>query len=208
LPDQGVVVGRPGGVSFLDLNGDVVGHVEDFRVYFEWTVPGAVILRSHRAFFVLDVAGHELLPLPSEDAAFELVPQFQEGVDIAAGEYLDLELPAGGRKAGGFWAYALPSPDESAILAQWSGECEVPLAFFLSGDGRDPEAVFGGGGLGDAPESRGLGWTEDGRAVVQLMQGLCGNGGHPGVYLIHPGERPGLIMRLPENAVVRMWGPG
>ena len=48
-------------------------------------------------------------------------------------------------------------------------------------------AVTGQPGLRNAPESIGLGWARDGRAVVELPQGVCGAGSsRPGVYLVDP----------------------
>lgn len=218
LPPQGVVIGRRRSVEFVDLDGNVIDRVRGFRLYYDWTVPGPVIVRSYDVYYVLDIEGHRLEPLASTHAAFDLAPQFQEEVDPLDGHYPDFERPANAAPDAGFWAYTLPSPDGSTLLGQWTGECEVPVAFFLGSDGRSPVAIFGGGAVGGAATSRGLGWTEDGRALVNLMSGVCGPGGRPGVYAIRPAGEPRLVMRLPlvdpslyarfpGLGAVRMWGP-
>jgi hypothetical protein len=205
LPPQGFVVGHPAGVEFVDVRGRIIDRLPGFHLYYEWTVPGPVILRSRRVYYLLDVEAHVLDPLESRDMAFDLAPQFQEGVDPIAESYLDLERPAH-TPGTGFWAYALVSPDGSALLGQWSGECETPTAWFLSPDGANPVVIFGGPSLADAPNSRALGWTSDGIALAHLMQGACGGGASPGVYAARPGEQPELLLELGEPAAVRMWG--
>jgi hypothetical protein len=89
----------------------------------------------------------------------------------------------------GHWMWAAASPDGKTILAQWSGECEVPQAFLLDAGGWSPRAV--------APNnaaSRALGWTTDGRAIVSRpADAACGAGGDPGLYLFTPGGDPTLI---------------
>jgi hypothetical protein len=85
----------------------------------------------------------------------------------------------------GHWAAAWLSPDGKTLLAQWSGECEVPIAFFVEADTGEMQAVTGERVWTEAPESIALGWSPDGRARVRLTKGYCGGAKHPpGVYLI------------------------
>lgn len=89
----------------------------------------------------------------------------------------------------GHWRWALPSPDGRWVLAQWSGECEVPIAFLIEVATGELRTVDGraGAAWGSAVESKGLGWAPDGRAVVVLGEGLCGSGAtEPGSYLLDP----------------------
>jgi hypothetical protein len=182
LPDQGLVLGRPASVEFVTLDGDVIDRLPGFRLYYDWTVPGPVILRSHRAYYVLDVQSHELRPLASRDEASELAPQFQEGVDPANERFRLVDEPdnTGAPDASGFWAFALPSPDGCMLLAEWSGECESQTAFFAQADGSNPVPVTGERGLGDAQSSGVIGWTADGGALVFLgPRSACDRGAHP-----------------------------
>jgi hypothetical protein len=206
LPARGIAVDERGGVALVRLDGHVIDHLAGFDLYYEWTVPGEVILRTQGAYYVLRTESHVLERLASGKAASALVPQFQDGVDPVAERYLDLEKPDSAPDASGFWAYALRSPNETMLLGQWSGECEVPMAFFLSETGTDPRPVVGGPELIDVPNSRALGWTAHAHAVVHVMDGACGLRGRPGVYLIDPAGGTELVVRVPTSGGARMWG--
>lgn len=85
----------------------------------------------------------------------------------------------------GHWATAYLSPDGKTRLAQWSAECEVPIAFFVSARGGRPRVVSGENDWADAPESIAIGWTSDGRALVEFPRAGCGSGlERPGVYAV------------------------
>jgi hypothetical protein len=87
----------------------------------------------------------------------------------------------------GHWAAAWLSPDGEMLLAQWSAECEIPIAFFVEAHTGEMRPVTGEANWADAPESIALGWNADGRARVRLTKGYCGGAKHPpGVYLIDP----------------------
>jgi hypothetical protein len=91
-------------------------------------------------------------------------------------------LLAGPVTATGRWRYAVPSPDGRWVLAQWSGECEVPTAYLLRVEGGPARPVFD-----HASESSAAGWSSDGRAVVALWPGSCGSAAEqPGTYLVDP----------------------
>ena len=95
----------------------------------------------------------------------------------------------------GHWRQLFLSPDGETLLAQWSGECEIPTAFFLSADGSELRTVTGQS-YGEAPESMALGWSRDGRAEVELWEGLCGKAAdRPGVYLIDPATGSATFVR-------------
>jgi hypothetical protein len=211
LPPQGLVIGRAAGVEFVDLDGDVIDRLRGFRLYYDWTVPGPVILRSSGVYYRLDVEAHVLRPFESRDEAASFAPQFQEGVDPSRERYELVDEPdkTGAPDASGFWAFALPSPDGTRLLTQWSGECESQTAFLADADGSDPRPITGQKGLAAAPSSGVLGWTADGGALVFLGPGgPCGSGSQPaGVYRF---DRPGegvLRIPVPESTGVRMWGP-
>ena len=68
-------------------------------------------------------------------------------------------------------------------LAQWSGECEVPLSFFVTAE-RPPQSTTNDNWL-EAPNSIGLGWNADGRAIISIQgEPGCGQGDLAGVYLV------------------------
>jgi hypothetical protein len=97
--------------------------------------------------------------------------------------------PPSGRltRAAGHWRDVWPSPDGTMLLAQWSGECEIPTAFFITLDDGSMRVVTHDRDWTRAPESEALGWTPAGLALVRLERGLCGAGAsRPGVYAIDP----------------------
>jgi hypothetical protein len=104
------------------------------------------------------------------------------------------------RGPGGYWQYVRVAPDGRRILAQWSGECESPAAFFVTA-GKWLEA----GAKSD--ESIVLGWSRAGRAVVYFPQGLCGGTFHagPGVYALGRGK-PQRLVPTTRMQSVALWG--
>jgi hypothetical protein len=107
----------------------------------------------------------------------------------ADGQWVGLAeaLTHGGKESLGHWRAVHPSPDAKTLLAQWSGECEIPIAFFLPANGGAPRPVTGEREWHKAPESIAVGWSRDGRARVHLLRGACGIAAQrPGTYLIDP----------------------
>ena len=87
---------------------------------------------------------------------------------------------------GGHWYWAALSPDGSRFVAQWSGDCEVPNAFFVSLGGGKPIPVTGESDWTKSPDTMAYGWTTDGRAIVFIpTRPACGTGiFRPGIYLV------------------------
>jgi hypothetical protein len=103
-------------------------------------------------------------------------------VTRVAAAVLPMQRPAGAKV--GHWAHAYPSLDGKVLLAQWSAECEVPIAFFVRGREGAPTPVLGKS-LREAPVSVADGWTQDGRAIVEFPAAACGSGIHrPGIYFV------------------------
>jgi hypothetical protein len=71
----------------------------------------------------------------------------------------------------GHWAWAALSPNGKTILAQWSAECEVPIAFLVDIRVGSPRPITGEEDWAKAPVSVALGWTTDGRAIALLAEG-------------------------------------
>jgi hypothetical protein len=108
----------------------------------------------------------------------------------------------------GHWAWGAVSPDEKTLLAQWSAECEVPIAFLVDLANGAPTPVTGEADWAESPMSLALGWTTDGRAIVFLPQGGgCGAGASPpGVYLYSEAGEGALLIsgkKTPINGTTR-----
>jgi hypothetical protein len=94
----------------------------------------------------------------------------------------------------GSWDWAALSPDGRTFLAQWRGECELPVAFLVSAQGGAPRPVTGEEDWRAAPESVAIGWTADGDPVVRLPRAGCGRGTrNPGVFALDGDRRIRLV---------------
>jgi hypothetical protein len=83
----------------------------------------------------------------------------------------------------GRWLGAYLSPDGTTLLAQWSGACEIPVAYFVPAEGGRARPITRVDGTGSA-ESVALGWRGS-RALVHLPRGEWPNR-RPGVYVVDP----------------------
>jgi hypothetical protein len=113
---------------------------------------------------------------------------------------------AGGR-GGGHWRFAYASPDGSTLLAQWSGECEVPTAFRVPIQGGEPVTLTGEP-LAEAPNSTALGWSPDGRTIAYLPADPgCGSGiPESGIYLVDADGTPELVYGpMPDSWGGAVW---
>jgi len=119
-------------------------------------------------------------------------------VTRAAAPVVPSHRPAGAKV--GHWERAYLSPDGKTLLAQWSAECEIPVAFFASGRG-GPVRPVAGRSLRDAPVSVADGWTQDGRAIVEFPAAACGSGVHkPGIYFVSLDGTRTFVHPLPRRA--------
>jgi hypothetical protein len=104
----------------------------------------------------------------------------------------------------GHWVWAAFSPRGRDVLAQWSAECEVPIAFLVS---RGVMRPYGGRTMAEAPESMALGWLPDGSAVIHFPKGACGGSFHrPGIYAVPRAGRARLLLGTPRFGLYSMWG--
>jgi len=60
----------------------------------------------------------------------------------------------------------------------------VPFAFLVPAGGGTPRVVTGEAEWAKAPQSVADGWTEDGRAIVEVSRGDCGAAAHRAIYLV------------------------
>jgi hypothetical protein len=201
LPKAGVVVGSSDAVTFLDLDGTILATLNGYEVRGNLGAPG-VWLRRGPKYFKLDVA-HGLILRVGEDRARNVM--YDEGPKPSLPPPTGVVGPDG--EVAGRWRYAVES-SSGAILAQWSGECEVPMAYWIDDRGTE-ELVTGGSDISMAPESLGLGWTANGRAVVFLPKGACGSGaGSPGIYLYSSPGVGHLVYQARDGSSVDSWGIG
>ena len=103
----------------------------------------------------------------------------------------------------GHWDWAALSPDGTRFLAQWRGDCEAPINFFVSLAGGKPVSVTGESDWLKSPETLSFGWTTDGRAIVFIpTKPGCGTGVfRPGIYLVADNFRRTLVWAGKEPPV-------
>jgi hypothetical protein len=145
------------------------------------------------------MAGRPLGTLPGVDLAR----------DQAAAHVVMLRAPRGGlysfdgraleRRAArrvGHWIWKERSPDGETTLAQWTGECEIPVAYLIREGTRHKVA----------DETVALGWLPGGEALVHFRPVGCTTGGRNGIYALPVGGNPRLVLRTPRFAQYGMWG--
>ena len=76
------------------------------------------------------------------------------------------------------------------LLAEWSGECEVPFTYLITTDSPGLRQVF------PSQQATPVGWTSDGSARVKLWMPIHSSKSHTG--------RPaGIYIVTPKGQVVR-----
>lgn len=201
LPEAGIVVSARKAVRFLDVYGRVVRELGGVTVAGNPGAPG-VWLQRGRDHFRLAAGRGLLVPVPrglARDRMYgETEPRGLRPPEEARG-------PVPGSGFSGRWRYAHEGP-RGVVLAQWSGECEIPSAYWKA-PGRRPELVTGGHDLAYAPNSIALGWTADGRALVQLQHAGCGTAHDaPGIYAFTSPGIGVLLCETPAPSLADMWG--
>lgn len=183
LPNSGIASQVDDDLRLYDLEGRLLAELENVTVAsgrrpggpllaYAWpTPPGET---AYRLF--------QMNPTTSEWLEIDEAPP--DGPDV----WPNLAPPPHPSNLGepvGHWRWALLAPDSSVTLAQWSGECEVPHAFFIDDTGT--RSVLGGDWTTEPNTSAG-GWLPDGRALVGVAgEPACGTGSlEPGLYAITP----------------------
>jgi hypothetical protein len=189
LPRDGFVSQTKTGLELTTLAGRRVATLPRYRFAFECGFPGAGALRGDGRVWSLDAARSRLVPRP------RLRKTCLHARNLVAG---------GRRIAGpaakiGSWQRVWLSPDRRTALALWSGECEIPTTYLVRV--RDHRLTS----LGS--ETRPIGWTHDGRAVVEFANGCGSPPKPPGIYLVSAGGR--VLARAlalpPRGLAVALW---
>ena len=200
LPDRGFAVSSKKGTLFLDASGRVLREVPHLLSAGN---PGAggLWFEMNGSYLRLHVEGDELRPVSRD---------LTEGTMYDEGSRPSLAIPPNalrvdGRLIGG-WRFAIRSPTRH-VLALWSGECEVPTAYWIP-PGGEPRIITGETNTGASPDSVPLGWAPDGRAFAWVGRTACGSqeGSPPGIYAFTSPGVSDLVYRMPRDARVEMWG--
>jgi hypothetical protein len=200
LPDRGFVVAGKRGTVFLDLTGRVLREVPRIEIVSN-SGPSQMWFSGDDSYFRLDLDEGALDPVTRKLANNRMRRENRQEVEP------ELPIPAEAPRIKGMlvghWRYAIPSPSGD-VLGQWSGECEVPTAYWITGG--ELRIITGEYEQGEAPDSTALGWSEDGRAFAYLGEGFCGDRGDPpGIYSFTSPGAGELLYQTPKYAQVQMW---
>jgi hypothetical protein len=174
LPQRGLVRETKAGVELQSLAGRPLRTLPGLDLALDQAAPHVVVLRNRRgALYAFD--GRTLRPRGRRGAVRVVAPK-PKGI--------------------GHWVWAERSPSGRALLAQWSGECEIPVAFL----------IFDGKLHSYGPETVALGWLPTGEAVVHFRPLGCVGSRRSGIYASLSTTKMRLLMRTPRFAQYLMWG--
>jgi hypothetical protein len=195
LPARGLALETKAGVELQTLGGRPLVTVRGLDLAPDQAVAHRLVLRNRRGgLFALDVRGRRLRRRATRrhcrTTDIDLVVCAHV---IKHGSRVVARAPA----AIGHWLWAAWSPDRTAVLAQWSAECELPVAYL----------VVGGRLRAYANESVALGWLPSGAALIHFPNGPCAGWAHTrGIYAVARNGRERLVLRTKRFAQYAMWG--
>jgi hypothetical protein len=220
LPEQGLAMQLRAGVQLQTMQGRALGVLHGLALAPDKATGSGLILRDRQArLFVVDVGNRRVRRITERRSPVRgcRVTDRRVGLELLAcghtvktARYRSAAKPtirtvarAPGRV--GHWERAELAPSGSAFLAQWSAECEVPVAFLVAGGVMRP---YGGKAIRDAPASVALGWLRNGNALILFPNGACGGGfRRPGIYSVPRNGKPELLIPTPSrSASYWMWG--
>lgn len=200
LPDQGLAIETRAGVQLQTLTGRPLATIPGLDLAVDRKIGRYLVMRDRRGrLFTLDPAARRVR------CAYEY-PARMSGCrradallyvcrhTIVRGAHVVAHKPRGI----GHWVWAELRPKGDAVLAQWSAECEVPVAYLIV---RGVLHSYGSGTVA-------LGWLANGGALVHFpMGGGCGPTVRvPGIYAVSLNGRRRLLLRTRQPAGYAMWG--
>jgi hypothetical protein len=178
------------------MSGEVLSRVPRATLDSATQAPGRTVLDLDGITYALDLKTDSLVRLPTESP-----PPVRDDRRVP----LPRPVAPDGRPMVGHWRFARLAPDGNLIVAQWSAECEFPVAYIMTLQDGDPVPVTGPTEL---RESFALGLTRGSQAVVLLPSWACGTGvKRPGVYAFSaPGDGRFITWVPSRLGLARMWG--
>jgi hypothetical protein len=195
LPARGLALETKGGVELQTLSGRPITTLAQLDLAPDQAVAHKLVLRGPRGrLFVVDRRGLRATTARrgcrATDARLVVCAR-----TIRSGARIVAHAPRGI----GHWVWAERSPSGDAILAQWSAECEVPVAYRIR---NGMLTAYG------SPESVALGWLPSGDALIHYPNGPCAGDSQRGrgIYAVARTGKPRLVLRTPRFAQYLMWG--
>jgi hypothetical protein len=188
IPSEGVLIDQAGIATARSLDGTTMVPLPGYSVSRGAIVGSAVWLR--------DAAGvtWRFEPTTRRLVRGAVTYNTDEGLQALA----RLGKPPGERV--GQWRLALAGP-HGQLLAQWSGECEVPTTYVVS-----PSHHLRLVGKDHTVEALARGWTRAGSPLIEFPDGACGSGNSkPGLY---QEDRPGQLRLIAAGKDIAYYDAG
>ena len=213
LPVRGLVRETPAGVELQTLRGRSLGTLAQVDLAGDKTVSHSVVLRRGRDLLTLDVHERRIrrfYEAPSTVPTCRLTDARIHRELFVCGSVVRTVTygPAGTRPSlrvvvrapgkVGHWVWAEFAPRGGGFFAQWSAECEVPVAYLVRDGTLRPYGE----------ESAALGWLPGGQALIHFPDGPCAGDSKTarGIYAVPRAGKPRLVLRTARFAQYAMWG--
>ena len=199
LPERGLARETKAGVQLESLGGRQLATLPRLDLAPDWKTAGVVTMRDRAGtVYLLDARGRRVRnvgkPRPQGVCRYTDVGLSVCHGTIRSGARIVARAPRGI----GHWVWAARAPRGQAILAQWSAECEVPVAYLVT---NGKLRAFG-------RESVALGWLPTGEAVIHFPNGPCAGDSRVtrGIYAAVSTSKMRRLVRTPRFAQYLMWG--
>jgi hypothetical protein len=212
LPSRGLARETVAGVELQTLQGRPLGTLAGLDLAPDKAVSHSVVLRSGRRLLTLDVRERRVRrfyearsTVPTcrlTDARIHrelfVCPSAVRTVTYGPpGSKPALRVVARAPGKVGHWVWAEFAPRGPGFLAQWSAECEVPVAYLVVGGKVSP---YDAGSVA-------LGWLPSGEALIHFLNGPCGGSQRVrGVYAVPRLGKPRLVSATRPGTGYAMWG--
>jgi hypothetical protein len=195
LPERGLALETKAGVQLQTMAGKPLAELPGLDLAPDQLAAHVLVMRDHKGrLFALDPGARRLRERPrragcrTTDVGLVVCKRtVRKGTRVVA------NAPRGI----GHWVWAELAPRGNAVLAQWSAECEVPVAYLVV---RGTLHSYG-------REAVALGWLPSGEALIHFPNGPCGGTIHVrGIYAVPVGGKPRLVLRTKRFAQYAMFG--
>lgn len=200
LPDRGLALDTDRGVQLQTLTGRTLVTIPRLDLAVDRKVGRQLMMRDRRGrLFTLDPVGRRVRRAHEYPARMRGCRLGDAMLYVCRHTIVRGARVVAGKPRGiGHWLWAALAPRGDALLAQWSAECEVPVAYLIV---RGVLHSYGSGTVA-------LGWLAKDTALVHFPRGGgCGpNARVPGIYAVTFSRKRRLLLRTRQGAGYAMWG--
>lgn len=210
LPARGLARQTTAGVELQTMRGRAIGVLPRLSLAPDVATSSDLLMRDKRgSLYALDRRGrrvHQVSDGPPPQRACRVTDRRGGLRLVVCKSTIKIGTRIVARAPGkvGHWERAAFAPRGNVFFAQWSAECEIPVAFHVA---NGVMRVYGASSFREAPSSSALGWLPNGNAVIHFPNGACGKSqGAPGIYQVPRFGMAKLLVRTPAFERYWMWG--